>query len=166
MFNLIDHLYFYSCEWLCRYGPIALLCPGSIMLLRRFWCCPTLSCSKYIITNLNWLSSFVQLSSENLTWRRCNSATGDCNLSRAHGVASKFSGRSYCWRFCYLYFLCLGDHIFAVSVRPGQLGNLSYVWSTFFVYLSYMMLLLMTTKYISSSILTMAPFIFIMSKTS
>jgi len=29
-----------------------------------------------------------------------------------------------------------------------------------------MMLLLMTTKYISSSILTMAPFIFIMSKTS
>jgi hypothetical protein len=28
--------------------------------------------------------------------------------------------------FYYLYFVCLGDHIVAVSVRPGQLGNLSY----------------------------------------
>ena len=85
--------------------------------------------------------------------------SGDCNLYWAHGVTSNFSVRSHCLRYYYLYFVCLGDHIVAVSVRPGQLGNLSYVWSTFFVYLSYMMWLLMTTKFISSSILTMAPYI-------
>jgi hypothetical protein len=28
LFNFIDHLHFYSCEWLCRYGPTALLCQG------------------------------------------------------------------------------------------------------------------------------------------
>ena len=26
MSNFIDHLYFYSCEWLCKYDPSALLC--------------------------------------------------------------------------------------------------------------------------------------------
>ena len=29
MFNIIDHLHFYSCEWLCRQGPSILLCPGA-----------------------------------------------------------------------------------------------------------------------------------------
>ena len=92
-------------------------------------------------------------------WRRCNSVSGDCNLYWAHDVTSNFSVRLYCSRFYYLYFVCLDDHIVAVSVRPDQLGNLSYVWSTFFVYLSYMMWLFVTTKFISSYILTMAPFI-------
>jgi hypothetical protein len=27
IFYLIDHLHCYSCQWLCRYGPNALLCP-------------------------------------------------------------------------------------------------------------------------------------------
>jgi len=50
-------------------------------------------------------------------------------------------------------FCMLGDHIVAVSV----LDNLSYVWSISFFY----EVLLTATKCISSSILTMAPFIFI-----
>jgi len=29
MFNFIDHLHCYFCEWLCRLGPSALLCPGA-----------------------------------------------------------------------------------------------------------------------------------------
>ena len=37
MFNFIDHLHFYSCEWLCRWGPSALFCLGSIILVR--WPC-------------------------------------------------------------------------------------------------------------------------------
>jgi hypothetical protein len=28
MFNFIDYLHFYSCEWLCKYGPSSLLCLG------------------------------------------------------------------------------------------------------------------------------------------
>jgi len=55
------------------------------------------------------------------------------------------------------YFVCLGEHIVAVSVRPNQLDTLSYAE----VYLSYMMWLLIATKYISSSILAMVPFAFI-----
>ena len=45
--NFIDHLYFYSCEWLCRLGPSALFCLGSVVLLRRYY------------TALMWMKSYL-----------------------------------------------------------------------------------------------------------
>ena len=45
--NFIDHLHFYFCEWLCRYGPSGLLCLSSIMLLRRH------------CTALMWMKSYM-----------------------------------------------------------------------------------------------------------
>ena len=45
--NSIDHLHFYSCEWLCRWGPGTLLCLGSIVLLRRY------------CTALMWMKSYL-----------------------------------------------------------------------------------------------------------
>ena len=47
MINFIDHLHFYSWEWLCRKESSALFCLGSIVLLRRH------------CTALMWMKSYL-----------------------------------------------------------------------------------------------------------
>ena len=44
MFNFIDHLHCYFCEWLCRLGPSALLSPGAYYVVKT----ALISTKKYI----------------------------------------------------------------------------------------------------------------------